>query len=198
MNQGCEEFVYVVLSGIASEIYYMASGEVIVFFLLGKGYTIGDIDAFFQQKYYCSIEALTPMTACQLNTRDLVQLVDEDTSLLKNVFGAFENNAQAMGLQMWMRNAQRIHERVKRLLSIFVKLSGSEWEETRVDVTHEELATLINTDRASVTRALHRLQKEGFVKLGYDRLWVVGPLPSEELDSTFRFDPLKRNISLLA
>jgi CRP-like cAMP-binding protein len=197
-GMGDEESAYVILSGIAGAICYLSSSEVVTICLLGKSYTIGEIEAFFQQKIYYVIQALTPMTVCQLNTRGLVQHVDENPVLLRHVFSAIENNTQAFARQLWVMNAQRIHERIKRFLSIFVKLSGSEWEETRVDLTHEELATLINTDRVSITRVLHKLEKEGFVKLGYDHLWVVGPLPTEELDSTFRFDPLDRNISLLA
>ena len=196
---GNEESTFIILSGVASAISHLPSGEVVTICLLGKSYTIGEIEPFFTQKIYYVIQALTPMTVCQIRTHDLVYLVDENPSLLKQVISAVENNSHAFARQLWVMNAQRVHERIKRFLSVFIKMSGNNHAEPLVCLSHDELAVLINTDRPSVTRALHKLEEEGFVKLGYKKLKVIGHLPTEDLDLNlnFRFDPLSRNISLL-
>ena len=195
---GNEESTYIILSGVASAECYLASGEVVIIELLGKGYSIGEFEPFLQQKIYYVIQALTPVIVCQLDKVDLAQLIEENPIHLLHITSAMENNMRSFARHSWVMNAQRIQERIKRLLSNLVILSGGSGEETRIDLTHEELARLINTDRTSVTRGLHRLEKEGFVRLGYDRLWVVNPLISKELTTEFRFDPLARNISNLA
>lgn len=45
---------------------------------------------------------------------------------------------------------------------------GRELDE--VQLTHEELACLIACDRASTTRALHKMEQDGVIELGYRRM----------------------------
>ena len=163
-----EESTFIILSGVASAICHLSTGEVVTICLLGKSYTIGEIEPFFTQKIYYAIQALTPMTVCHISTPDLVYLVDENPSLFKQVISAVENNSHAFARQLWVMNAQRVHERIKRFLSVFIKMSENNHAEPFVCLSHDELAVLINTDRPSVTRALHKLEEEGFVKLGYN------------------------------
>lgn len=193
-----ESSSYIILSGVASAICHLSTGEVVTICLLGKGNPIGEIEPFFKQKIYYVIQALTPMTVCHLSTHDLIYHIDKDPDLLRQVFTAVENNSHAFARQLWVMNAQRLHERIERFLSVFIKLSGSKMKDSPIRLSHSELAALINTDRPSVTRALHKLADDGFVKLGYNKLWVIGDLLTDDLDLNvnFRFDPLAKNIPL--
>ena len=45
-----------------------------------------------------------------------------------------------------------------------------------MNATHEEVASLVASDRASVTRALRKLKEDGLVELGYKSIRMTGAL----------------------
>ena len=55
---------------------------------------------------------------------------------------------------------------------------GRELDE--VQLTHEELGCLIACDRASTTRALHKMEQEGLIELGYRCIRLLPALDTLE------------------
>ena len=194
MNSEREESTYTIISGIASLMTYLPSGESMTVFLLEKSQTFGEFEVFFQKKPFYAVQALSNVNICKLNKHHIIQFVEENPTFLFKVISAVENNIQAIGRHIWVMNAQRVQERIMRLLSIFNTLNVSEWGKNMVNLSHEDLALLINTDRVSVTRVLNKLENEGFVKLGYNQIKVLKPLAMLDLEPNFRLNPLHHNI----
>jgi CRP-like cAMP-binding protein len=155
------------------------------------------MEAIFQVKYPYTIKALSPVTVCKLYGAHLVQLVKENSAYLSQVLASIENNDHSLGRQLWIMNAQRVQERLRRALMIMANFRAYSGEDLILPLTHSDLALLINTDRSTVTRCLKRLEKEDFLQLGYQSITVKGNIELNELDLNFKVLPSKRNRSVL-
>jgi len=197
-GQDAEQAVLNVRTGIAVVINYQANGEAVIIGLVGQGVMVGEMEAFFQIKYPYVIKMLTPVTVCKYYAVHLVQVVNENPLYLGQVIAAIENNDHALGRQLWVMNAQRVQERLRRQLAILANFQAFAREEVNpLPLTHDDLALLINTDRSTVSRCLKRLEEEGFVKLGYQSVTVTGAYTLKDLDVNFRVYPAGGNRSIL-
>ena len=177
-----ERSIYIIVSGIGISNYYLESGEEITMCLMGKGQTFGE--GFpFNGDFSISLHALTDITVCKLSAD---YLLNGGSETLNNVILAGLNNYRAFARQVWIMNAQRIYERIKRILIVLTKLN--DWENNKVPliISHADLALLINTDRPSVTRTLHKLEEEGFVELGYQQVEIINPVTACTMEDVFQ------------
>ena len=183
---------YVILSGLAVVYYYTETGEAVVCGIFGRGCTIGEIECFLSYKAPYMIKALTPMITCQLPNDYLLKCSEHDLPLIKKVLSASGNSMRVFVRHMWVMNAQRVEERVRRLL-IVVANSGIETRDgvKTINLTHNDLAFLINTNRLSISRSLQKLAQEGFITKGRENIQIQdSPLiypkePNLFFDSTF-------------
>jgi CRP-like cAMP-binding protein len=196
-GQDAEQAVLNVQSGIGVVFNYQANGEAMIIGMIGRGVMIGEMEAFFQVKYPYVIKALTPVTVCKHYAAHLVRLVKENPAYLGQVVAAIENNNHSLGRQLWVMNAQRVQERLRRVLMILANFQVFAGEKTTLPLTHEDLALLVNTDRSTVSRCLKRLEKEGFARLGYQSVTVLGDIVLNEKDVNFRVLPAGGNHSIL-
>ncbi|MBN1315331.1 MAG: Crp/Fnr family transcriptional regulator [Anaerolineales bacterium] len=193
-----DQSVLIVQTGIAVAINYLENGDAMIIGIIGRGVMIGEMEAFFHIKYPYVIKALTPVTICKHYGVHLVKLVKENPDYLSQVVAAIENNDHSLGRQLWIMNAQRVQERVRRTLVILANFQMFDNQNTDLPVTHDDLALLVNTDRPTVSRCLKRLEKDGFVELGYQSMTVLGDYELNEASMNFRFLPTGKNRSLLA
>lgn len=170
-----EKCIYIIVSGIGIVTSYLESGEVLTLCLKGKGQTFGEL-FHLAENYPALLQALTELTVCKISAASL--LIDNPV-MLNNILHAGMINFDGVSRLMWIMNAQRIYERIKRALIVLAELHNMNNDmnnkKNPLILTHDDLALLINTDRPSVTRALHKLKKEGFLDLGYQRLSVKIP-----------------------
>lgn len=174
IDYGC---IYVVVSGIAAVYTHLDAGEMMVFGLVGKGFTLGETEYFTKEKSVYSIKTLTPCVFCRLPVEDLDSIIDARPFLMKRFIQASNKCMQMFSRQIWVMNAQLVYDRLKRLLCVLAKLQAKQGENfVRINISHEELALLINTTRVSVTRMLNIMEQEGNVRLKYNEIEIVGPL----------------------
>jgi CRP-like cAMP-binding protein len=176
-NQIETECIYVVLFGIATVFFYLPTGEPVVMENLGKGQTIGEMQSYLSEKGPYNIKTLTPVMLCRLPLVYLTQIVKRDPALMIYFLAASENAARSLSHQIWVMNAQRICDRLARLLIVLSHLGLEKAGGiTSINVSHDDLAFLINTDRISITRSLHKLEREKLVLLDYKRIHITDSL----------------------
>lgn len=174
IDYGC---IYVVISGIVAIYSTLESGEPLLYGLAGKGQSLGEIEYFTKQKVVYEVKTLTPTVFCRLPIKFLSALIRQKPEIMKRFLEASNVCTTMLTRQLWVTNAQRIYDRLKRLLFVLVKLQKDNIEDPNiVNISHAELGLLINTDRASVTRSLNKLKKENLIALNYGQIEVLDNL----------------------
>lgn len=177
-----EDPIYAVVSGLAYTATYSSSGEVIVSGVLGRGHSIGAEILVLPVLHPHIIGAITDLVLCRMTPADLLGLAEAEPSRLSHVYDGIQTNVRLMARHIWVMNAQRVSERVKRLLWVMRSYQYTESDrDVTLDITHEEIAFLLNTDRVSVSRALQKLSKEGYIKTGHSSLTVSASIAGIDL-----------------
>lgn len=177
----------VLQSGLAAAVSYFPDGETMVWALYGPGVAIGVIGALSRVTRPYVVRTLTEVTVCRLSIPRLAQQFEKEPQW---VMRAIAHNMPANGWQLWIMNAQRVKERLRRLLIVLANLVEYGGLDVVVPVAQSDLAFVIRTDPATVSTCLRRLQDEGFLRLGYRKVTVVGSCSLDEAALNFRLTPL--------
>jgi CRP/FNR family transcriptional regulator len=112
--------------------------------------------------------ALMPSLVCTLKTEVLEQLIERNPAVALAIVRMLSDRLR----QAEVRFAELAHKQVPaRLASLILRLSASEGivsrDGIRLDTpyTHEQLATMIGSNREAVTRAMKKLREQGAVEV---------------------------------
>ncbi|MGV8083574.1 MAG: Crp/Fnr family transcriptional regulator [Coriobacteriia bacterium] len=181
-----DDEVHVVRSGVVVTYRYSASGDMIPSLLHGTGQTIGEMCLFTGYGAVYNATAITDVDLCTMRRSTVEALMRDHMDYVRSsasaafltVLGIFQYS-ELMGIR-------DTHDRLKRLLYLlFEKLDEGKAEVTLL-VTHDILASLIHSNRVTVTRALHDLEGEGFVRADHRRLVLIVDRQSDEYRSITR------------
>lgn len=173
------DVVLVVKSGVMMMFDYMPSGRRSVYGFYGAGRAIQASEILSGLKTTRTIEALTDSAVCMLSRDHVLRLAEDDTLFMRDLNHAISDESIVLLGQLWVMNGAEVHNRVNRflhLIAVAARDASSEW--ISVDISHEILALVVNTNRESITRALKRLAADGVVRLGYRTLEIRNPLVS--------------------
>ncbi|WP_096663933.1 Crp/Fnr family transcriptional regulator [Dolichospermum compactum] len=149
-------------SGFVMNYTYLEDGTTVALGLWGAGDTVGEL--LSTMKPY-QIECLTNVEATIVPVDDWNQLTN---TLLDHIQQAEE--------LMLIRSHRKVETMLMQLLAWLSKKFGSEVEKGRLidmRLTHEDLATLINSTRVTITRVLGQLEQEGLIdRLSLHRIMV--------------------------
>lgn len=159
---------------------FEAEGD-IVLSLLGAGYTVGLAELYVPRAVAGTyhLRALTEGEICSFPAkafkRHLEALpVAESNAILAC---ALTNMTEASCAQLRTVSRTSLYDRIVFFLLRCHELGVRQGVELReVNATHEEVASLVASDRASVTRALRKLKEDGLVELGYKSIRMTGAL----------------------
>lgn len=143
-----------------------------VFSIYGPGYC-GGLAELYLDDDVCStyyLKALTDCTVCSFPAsavrHRLESLAPAESNRL--ISCAVTNWTAASFELLKLYSRMRKNERVALLLKCLREQSGRLGDPlSTIKLSHDEIAFLLRSDRASVTRALHALEDEGLVTLGY-------------------------------
>lgn len=180
-----EQRVFVIQSGIFSCISNLEQGREIPLALFGRGHSAGLAELYIPREiastYY--LHALTEARACSLPAKALRHHLEQRPSAeVANLLSrALINVSTASYSHIKMLTRPLISDRIVMLLARLRELSAQEGRTLdQVKLTHSDIATLITSDRGSVARALHKMEKEGLVELGYRSLHLNEALDEQE------------------
>jgi CRP-like cAMP-binding protein len=162
--------------------------------ILGAGDSAGFAELFTQRELSSSylVQALSPGMVCFFPAKPLRRLLsllpqDEHDNVLTS---ALVNTSAAIYAQVKMLTHARTSDRIAMLLGRVFQLARRQGVDLKsVELTHREVAFLVCADRATTTRALHEMQREGLVDLGYGSITLRDSLieKASDLMSEFTF-----------
>lgn len=167
-----EQRVFILRSGVYSCVAHVGSSFETPFALYGSGAAIGLAELYIPRAaadtYH--LRALVPGTVCAVLAKPLRRHLEELPAPLPQqiLSRSLVNMSTAALVQSMVVSKPLLRDRVGLLLAVLRDLSargGSACE--ALHVTHGEIAQLVASDRASVTRLLNKLEQEGTVELGY-------------------------------
>ena len=174
----CEQRVYVVRQGVLACIPNFDRDESVVTSLYGSGYSIGLAELYVPRSVAATyhLHALTDGQLCSFPAkafkRHLETLPGCESQRILSC--AFTNIVEAGCAQLRTVSKTSLYERIALLLARLRNLSRQQGSDlSEVKLTHEEIAELVASDRASVTRALHKLKEDGTIELGYKTITLT-------------------------
>lgn len=171
VNWRNEHRVIIIKSGLFA-VVSAAEDDGEVFAVYGSGYCCGLAELYIDESvsYTYYLKALTDCTVCSFPANALRHRIEAlPPSAANRVLASSLTNWSAATFQMQkLRSQSRKTERMALLLRYIREQSGRLGNPLSViRLSHDELARLLGADRASVTRALHSLEQDGLISLGY-------------------------------
>lgn len=183
-NMRYENRVYIVKSGVLACVAHVKDRE-IPFALFGRGIAIGLGELYAPSRisddYH--MRPLVPGKLCSVSLKALRKRLEQMPKEygMRLVCCDLTNQSASSFSQMKIVTRKATYERIVELLFCLrdlTKRGGA--EQSTFDLTHEEVALIISSDRVSVTRALRKMKEEGAISLGYKSI-------------TAHFDKMDRN-----
>ena len=171
--------LYIIRSGVLVCMRYSMNGEMNSYLLLGKGQTIGEMCLFTSNKVPFVVTALTDVELCKIDSDYIEKLVLEKPMVSRFIFNAIIKNVCAILDYSDMLETKSAYDRIKRILMMLVESIGETDREVNLALTHKDLAFLVYSNRVTVTKTLHQLEDEGFVKMGNRNIIVRTDYDSE-------------------
>lgn len=167
-----EHHVFVVRSGVLSSMAHVEPDGEVPFTLFGAGIGIGIADLYvpYDDANNYHLHALVPGRICSLPSKPLKRCLEglEANGVQKILAASLYNQASGSLMQSVIASRPLLCERIAMLLTglkVIAERAGTEMGCARI--THDEIASLVLSDRASVTRVLHQMEEKGLVRLGY-------------------------------
>ena len=163
------EKLYVLKEGRV-QLYVMLPNEAeITLSVVEAGSIFGEIAIAAQGSGKVRARALVPSLVCTLKTEVLEQLIERNPAVALAIVRMLSDRLR----QAQVRFAELAHKQVlARLASLILRLSASEGIVSREGIrigtpyTHQQLATLIGSNREAVTRAMkEELREKGAVEV---------------------------------
>ncbi|KAB2846075.1 MAG: Crp/Fnr family transcriptional regulator [Hyphomicrobiaceae bacterium] len=158
--------VYALAKGKVEVKIYSGTGKVVDFRVIEAGYTFGEYAAIDGKPRSATVEAKTECLVGTIAASDFVELLRTDPAIsfhfIVHLVGQMRDMTQRMVELSTLAVRHRIHAELLRL----VRKEKAAGDRAMISQkpTDNEIANRVATDRASVTREMRRLTKEGLVQ----------------------------------
>lgn len=176
-----ERHVFVIREGVVSCKAHVDSDGEAPFTLYGAGIGVGIADLYVPRANASSyhLHAIVPGRICSLPSKALrrhLEALGEDWQQ-RILAASLYNQSTGALIQSMISSRPLLGQRLAMLLTGLQSLAArGKTELETLNVTHDELSALVLSDRASVTRALHHMEEEGLVELGYRSVRITDKL----------------------
>jgi CRP/FNR family cyclic AMP-dependent transcriptional regulator len=167
--------VMVLVSGWAKAMSVTASGEEVVLRVYGPGDIFGAESALAGQPRSETVIALAECAALLLPAPRFADLLAASPGISRAFSLAMLHRAQAADEQVRLRHASP----ALRLARVLLELAGRAGTRVPdgitipVDLTQEDLASMLGTSRSTVARTLHSLRQQGVILTGYRAITIT-------------------------
>jgi CRP-like cAMP-binding protein len=155
----------VVRKGMALSLADSINGKPCVFTVFGVGAALG-LDPEFPSVDNGRLLTVVDTEFCFLPTTSLNRVIHDDPRLLRGILDTIVANSHQLAKYVWVLHGACAYDRVQRFFSLYSDLNR---EDTAKDITvplsHENLALIIEAERATVSRTLGELVGLGLVEL---------------------------------
>lgn len=171
-NLRFESQVYVIRKGVFVSVGIDETEETIPYSILGKGNCVGLCEMYTPPEIseYYHIRSLVDGEICSTPAKiikhKLQQLPQDYAQQL--LCCVFVSQAASTFTQSKILSRRSLFDRILSLLLYLQDMTARRGVlQGTVEITHEEIATLVASDRVSTTRVLHKMAGEGLITIGY-------------------------------
>lgn len=172
-----ENQVVVIRKGVFVSIGTGEQEEAVPFALLGKGNAAGLAEAYTPSEVseYYHIRTLIEGEICTLPAKVVRRKLEELPQVTSHqvICCSFISQSISSFTQTKIVSKKSLYERILALLLYLQDMtSRQDVEHTTLEITHEEISMLVASDRASVTRVLHKMSGDGILSIGYKSIML--------------------------
>lgn len=183
-TQRFERQVILIRKGVFVSVGTGEQEDAVPFAMLGKGNALGLAEAYAPSEVseYYHIRNLIEGEICALPAKIVRRKLEELPSATshKVICCSFVSQTIASFTQTKIFSKKSLYDRILALLLYLQDMTGrQEIEHTTLQITHEEIAMLVASDRASVTRVLHKMSSDGVLSISYKSI----TLHNDELEA---------------
>lgn len=176
-----QQHVFVIQSGLFECVTNLDREDEKPFALFGGGYGFGFAELYADRKvsqtYY--FLALTPGKVCSFSGKAVRRQLEEleKPGLGRMLCCSLLNLSSASFCLTKILSETFLYDRIAQMLVYMGELMVRGGENgDALGLGHASLAQILGVDRASTTRALHKLESDGLIELGYRSIRLLEPI----------------------
>ena len=168
--------IFIIQSGIIRTFFVAPRGREITLAYWRPGNMVGTPEVLSEGVHLWSGEAVVPGQVLHLKCSTLRSLVMEMPQLALAVIEALEFKGKCFSGMVQMLGTMTVSERITESLRTLAEIYGTQAPDgivLRAPFTHEAIASMVGASRQWVTMELHKLQKQGIVRISNRAIVVV-------------------------
>jgi len=168
------ELLTVIVSGMVKVVRHADSGDVILE-LFGAGDTVGAVAVYHHVPYPASAITMQPTTVLRLPRRDWLDLIEHDPVFARGMMAELSRLNMSLTRKFAGMHGTRVSERVAALFLTLAERMGRDTPagiEIPIELTRQEIASMVGTTIESAIRVMSRWNQEG-VLLTQDGHFVI-------------------------
>jgi CRP/FNR family transcriptional regulator len=156
---------YVVISGRVKISKISTEGKEQILHIFGPGEPFGEVAVFAGKRFPAHAEALEETRAFFFPRTAFIDLIRKDPSMALNMLAELSIRLRRFTLLVENLSLREVPGRLAAyLLFLSERKKGKEKEEVELDVSKNQLASLLGTIPETLSRILARMTREGFIK----------------------------------
>ncbi|HBE06009.1 MAG TPA: hypothetical protein DCY85_05915 [Firmicutes bacterium] len=169
---------FLIKHGVVRVYRLNESGEQVVLAILGGGDFFGEMGLFTDSLRTAWVNAMTAINLYVMQKADFRALLMSFPELCWKMLGMLSQRLIKSDEQLENLACLNVEERLQKALGMLAQEFGYSEGVCRViplKISHRLLGEMTGTSRESVTRALGRLEKKGWLTRGNDKMILRGP-----------------------
>ena len=174
---------YVVISGRVKIFKLSAEGKEQTLHIFGPGEPFGEVAVFTGKRFPANAEALEETRALFIPREEFAGLIRKDPSLALNMLAVLSQRLRRFSALIENLSLKEVPGRLAAYL-LFLGEGKKASDELTLEISKNQLASLLGTIPETLSRILARMSREGFVELsGARRIRILDRKGLEELAS---------------
>ncbi len=160
--------IYLILSGLFKIFTTSRKGRDKTLEILGEGDFFGEMALFDEAKRLTSVQAVTVGVLRIISRDKYKKLISEFPEIALKTIGALSLRLQEANQEIKNLTFQTTDSRLKQTLKHLGNKFGEKKDKTiqiKQKFTHQELADMVGTTRANVTKLLNNMQEEDLIDI---------------------------------
>lgn len=170
----------------ANGLYCISTGKVKIFKtgdegrdyivrLAGEGDIIGYRALISEEPYYASAIAFEPTSVCLVPTTDFNQFVAGNSGFLRTLMQQLSHDLRMAEERMLNLAQKSVRERLADTLLLLIKMYGTRGldHQLSVELTREDIASLVGTATETTIRLLSDLKSEGIIATHGKKIMIL-------------------------
>jgi CRP-like cAMP-binding protein len=170
------EAIYLILEGMVKITKISTKGREKTLAILESGDLFGEMSLLDGGLRSATAQVLKPAKLLLIHRQGFLQLLHRNPEISSKIIAVLSQRLRETNQQLKNAHFKTVTERVKDYLKKLAKEKGESTKDgtlIKQYLTHHELANLVGTSRESMTRTLHKLEEQGWLKIKDKDLIII-------------------------